>query len=123
MLWDLPIVVPPLVMHYINYRPQFKIDQEVLETENHKQCEDDYGGECLESVTKRPTWLKKLASDDSINQIDEDFLDMLASKEKYEKLNLNQPTFEITNDAFEYSGLLRMIQSNREESSTLTSSD
>jgi|LauGreDrversion4_2_1035121.scaffolds.fasta_scaffold832627_1 uncharacterized membrane protein len=32
MLWDLPILVPPLVMHYINYRPQFKNSREEPQT-------------------------------------------------------------------------------------------
>jgi len=25
MVWDLPIVLPPLVMHFYNYRPQFNV--------------------------------------------------------------------------------------------------
>ncbi len=32
MLRDLPILVPPLVMHYINYRPQFKMSREEPQT-------------------------------------------------------------------------------------------
>jgi len=27
MVWDLPIVLPPLVMHYYNYRPQFNVNK------------------------------------------------------------------------------------------------
>jgi ABC-type sulfate transport system permease component len=27
MVWDLPIVLPPLFMHYYNYRPQFNLNR------------------------------------------------------------------------------------------------
>ena len=37
MVWDLPIVLPPLLMHYFNYRPQFivaKPQQDDTERDN-----------------------------------------------------------------------------------------
>ena len=80
MLWDLPILVPPLVMHYINYKPQFKDMKE--EPQTHLETEKaDESEEMLESVTRRPTWLKQLAYDDSINQIDDEFLNRVSTQD------------------------------------------
>ena len=80
MLWDLPILVPPLCMHYINYRPQFKVIKEETQTNLETEKADDTD-EVLESVTRRPTWLKNLAYDDSINHIDDEFLNRVSNKD------------------------------------------
>ena len=33
MIWDLPIVLPPLLMHYNNYKPQFAMAKPVVSPE------------------------------------------------------------------------------------------
>ena len=54
LIWDLPIVLPPVVMHYLNYRPQFKMDKAVAAPDRAETLvENDYS-QNLEESSKRP---------------------------------------------------------------------
>ncbi len=119
MVWDLPIVLPPLLMHYFNYRPQFNVvaKPQQDETERDTIIEDGYVSQERGSYAQRPLWLKELATVDSINRENvEDIFYTLGLNDQVPREREGRKTvnFEITNDAYEYSGLLRrMIESDR----------
>lgn len=116
MVWDLPIVLPPLVMHYLNYRPQFDVTKSQAEIiERDTIIDDGYVSQERGSYAQRPLWLKELAAIDSINRDDnEDIFDSLGLENQAPIEGRKTVNFEITNDAYEYSGLLRrMMESSR----------
>ncbi len=127
MIWDLPIVLPPLIMHYLNYRPQFKLlkEEAAEEVRSFTIVEDGYVTRERGSFANRPAWLKEMATIDSINRMNnEDMFESLGI-ELYNAVEAPKNlTFEITNEAYEYSGLLRrMMESNRDETSTVGTED
>jgi hypothetical protein len=131
MVWDLPIVLPPLVMHYLNYRPQYKEVKKNQEDDADRDrdtiIEDGYVGQERGSYAQRPLWLKELASVESINRdhADEIFDSLcLNNGAVYQAEARKTVSFEITNDVYEYSGLLRrMIESSRNSISQASTED
>ena len=77
------------------------------------------------SFAKRPAWLKEMATVDSINRYDhEDYFESLGYDFATRAEARKTLEFEITNEAYEYSGLLRrMLQSNRDAETTESTED
>ena len=73
------------------------------------------------SYSRRPTWFKDLDAVDSINRMNVDELfDSLGMELNHAEPRKTSALFEITNDAYEYSGLLRMLQSNRDDTTEVS---